>query len=909
MAIIPPSPFILVDGSSYLFRAYHALPPLSNSKGQPTGAIYGVINMLKKLMVDYKPEKMAVVFDSKEKNFRHALYEPYKANRTTMPDELQVQIAPLHAIIEAMGIPLIIIPGIEADDIIGTLAKQATKANLFTLISTGDKDFTQLVSDDHIMLINTMSNTLYNREQVLKKFELPPERMIDYLSLIGDSVDNIPGVPKVGPKTAVKWLNTYESLDNLIAHANDIPGKVGEHLRDSLTLLPLYKALVTIETNADIHMNIHENPAFFVLKPAQTPKLRQLYIELEFKNWLQNLSHVETIHTDAESAEPIKTNAHYEIILTQESLTQWIKRLEKTALFSFDIQASALNYMSAEIIGISFAIQAHEAAYIPMMHEYMGAPTQLMHDQVLSQLKPLFEDPTRFKIGKNIKYTLEVLANYDIHLNGIAYDILLESYILNSTAGEHHLEAMAKRMLNITTLSHEDIAGKGVKQIPLNQVSIETAGPYAAEHADIILQLHQYLWPHLNQLPKQKKVFEDIEMPLIPVLARMERAGVKVDTQKLADHSLELNHSMQALEHQIFALSNQPFNINSPKQLQEILFMQLGLPVIEKTPSGQPSTSEAVLQELALTYPLPQLILNYRSMSKLKSTYTDTLPTQIFKNTGRIHTSYHQTITATGRLSSSNPNLQNIPIRGTEGRKIRAAFIAAPGKKMVAADYSQIELRIMAHLSQDAGLLHAFRENLDVHQSTASQVYGVALDKVNEEQRRCAKIINFGLMYGMSVFGLAKQLNLSQEEAKITVERYFSCFPGVKHFMEKTKKEAFDQGYVETIIGRRLYLPELKSAKMAIRRGAERAAINAPMQGSNADIIKLAMINIDQWILKQAVDIRMIMQVHDELVFEMDESLVANAVENIQGIMENVVKLSVPLQVNVGIGDNWEAAH
>jgi len=914
MSIIPPSPFVLIDGSSYLFRAYHALPPLTNSKGQPTGAIYGVVNMLKKLMTEYAPQKMAVVFDSKEKNFRHALYEPYKANRTVMPDELQVQIAPLHALIQAMGFPLIIVPGVEADDIIGTLAKQATQAGLFTLISTGDKDFTQLVTDDHIILINTMSNTIYNRQKVIEKFEVPPELMIDYLSLIGDSVDNVPGIPNVGPKTAVKWLNAYQTMDNLIAHADEITGKVGEHLRAHLSLLPLYKELVTIKTDMDIPIGLHNTPEYFILQEPNPEALKQLYTELEFKSWLQMLNktliHPANPHV-AQVTDQVteKVTTDYQIILTSEQLTHWINKLKAAPFFALNTKTNMLNYMSAQVVGIAFATKAHEAAYIPFAHDYMDAPLQLERDFVLAQLKPLLEDSNQLKIGQNIKYDLEVLANLNIQLAGIAYDTMLESYIVHSTSGRHTVDALAERILQQSTIPYHTIAGKGVKEISFNQVPIETAGPYAAEEVDITLQLHQALWSTLDTLPKQKQVLETIEMPLVSVLARMERTGVLIDAPLLAQQSIELQNRMQILEQEVFALAGQTFNLNSPKQLQEVLFTQLKFPTLEKTPSGQPSTSESVLQELALTYPIAALILEYRSISKLKSTYTDALPTQINPQTGRVHTSYQQAVTATGRLSSTDPNLQNIPIRSIEGRKIRMAFIAPPGKKIVAADYSQIELRIMAHLSQDLGLQQAFEQEVDIHKMTASGVFNIPLTEVNDEQRRQSKAINFGLMYGMSVFGLAKQLGVSHEEAQKTVDSYFQYFPGVKHFMDKTRREAFESGYVETLTGRRLYLPELKSPKMNIRRGAERAAINAPMQGTNADIIKMAMIQIDRFIREEKLDMHMIMQVHDELVFEIQESIVPQAIAKIKEIMENVIQLSVKLHVNIGVADNWEAAH
>lgn len=872
MAIIPDTPFVLVDGSSYLFRAYHALPPLTNSKGQPTGAIYGVINMLKKIMGEYKPQHMAMVFDSKEKNFRHALYEPYKANRVVMPDELQCQIAPLHALIKAMGIPLIIMPGVEADDVIGTLAKQATTAGLFTLISTGDKDFTQLVSDEHLVLINTMSNTIYNKEQVIKKFEVPPELMIDYLSLIGDSVDNIPGIPKVGPKTAVKWLHSYQSLDNLIQHADEITGKVGQYLRDNLSLLPLYKELVTIKTDVKLNVSLQDDLEFFTLKNPDKEALKELYTELEFKTWLQILNKPAPIVTTHSRA------PHYETLSTQSQFEHWLLILQKTPLFAFNTHTTDVHYMSAEVVGISFATTQHQATYVSFND-------QLPRDFVLEKLKPLLEDPAKLKIGHNFKYDLEVLANHNIHLNGITYDTLLESYIVNSTAGLHTLEALSKRLLHYQTT------------------------PEVAERAALALQLHDILWPDLCASPKQQHVFQTIEMPLIRVLARMERTGVLIDVPTLQHQGIVLEKRIHELETDIFSYADQTFNINSPQQLQEILFTKLGFPTVEKTPTGQPSTSESVLQELALTYPLPKLILEYRSMTKLKSTYIDALPIQINSQTGRIHTSYQQAITTTGRLSCTHPNLQNIPIRSIEGRKIRSAFIASSGKKIVSADYSQMELRIMAHLAEDSGLQHAFAQGMDIHTSTASGIFGIPMSQVTTQQRSEAKAINFGLMYGMSVFGLAKQLGIAQKEAQKTVERYFSCFPGVKIFMEKTKHEAFELGYVETIMGRRLYLPELKSHNMSIRRGAERAAINAPMQGTNADIIKLAMIQIDEWITTEQLDIHMVMQVHDELVFEIHESLLDSAVAKIQKIMENVIQLSVKLEVNIGIGDNWEAAH
>lgn len=912
MAKIPPNPFILVDGSSYLFRAYHALPPLTTSKGQPTGAIFGVVNMLRKLLTDYAPSAMAVVFDSKEKNFRHALYEPYKANRTIMPEDLQQQIQPLQSIIKALGLPLIVVPGVEADDIIGTLARLAKAQGLTTLISTGDKDFAQLV-DDKTILINTMSQTIYDREAVIKKFEVPPETIIDYLALIGDSVDNIPGIPKVGPKTAVKWLAEYGSLDNIVQNADAIPGKVGEYLRETLPQLPLFKNLVTI----DVQIPLSYHPLDLQIQAHNLDELRTLYTELEFRNWLKELEAKNKIAPGIEPPSIPKTtplpekekNENYETILTQPHFEQWLARLKAAPLFAFDTETNSLDYMLAEIVGVSFAVKIGEAAYVPLMHDYMGAPTQLSREWVLERLKPILEDEKHAKVGHNLKYDLEVLANHGISLKGIQYDTMLESYVLDSTASRHNMDALAERYLEYKTVSFEDVAGKGVKQLSFNQVPIESAAHYAAEDADITLRLHQALWSKLETLPGQKEVFETIEMPLVPVLAKMERIGVLIDVQVLFLHSQELGERLQTLEKEVHLLVGQSFNLNSPKQLQEVLYTQLKLPILEKTPTGQPSTSESVLQELAEMYPLPKLILEYRSLSKLKSTYTDKLPLQVDHKTGRIHTSYQQAVTATGRLSSTDPNLQNIPIRGSEGRKIRTAFIASPGYKIVAADYSQIELRIMAHMSQDKGLLQAFLADDDIHRSTASSVFGVPLEQVTAEQRRSAKAINFGLMYGMSAFGLARQLGIERQEAEKHMTRYFDCFPGVKMFMESTRKKALEQGYVETLWGRRLYLPDLQSRHVGRRRAAERAAINAPMQGTNADIIKRAMIHLDHWISDSNRDIKMIMQVHDELVFEVHESILEFAVQEIKRHMEEAIFLSVHLHVDVGIGNNWDEAH
>jgi len=896
MLRIPKDPFIVVDGSSYLFRAYHALPPLTTASGQPTGAIVGVINMIRKLINEYQPTRMAVVFDSKEKNFRHEAYAAYKANRLVMPDELQQQIEPLHQIIRAMGLPLIMMPGIEADDIIGTLALQAKKAGVFTLISTGDKDFTQLV-EENIWLINTMSGDIYDREKVIEKFELPPESMIDYLTLIGDSVDNIPGVPKVGPKTAVKWLKTYGSLAGIIENSGEITGKVGENLRDTLSMLPLFRQLITIQLDVAVPNHFSE----LCLTVPETQNLVVLYQQLEFKNWLKMLEHQVVIST--------KNEARYETILTEAQFSAWLMRLQAASLFSFDTETTSLNHMEAEIVGVSFAITPGEAAYVPVAHDYSGAPLQLDRDWVLAQLKPILESSTILKIGHHLKYDAAVLENYQIKLAGIAFDTMLESYVLDSTASRHDMDTLAKKHLHYQTVSFEDVAGKGVKQLTFNQVLLEKAAFYAAEDADVVLKLHQVFWPLLEQSAQQKYIFEAIEMPLVPILTEMERYGVLVDANRLGEISQELTERLTTLEVDIYLMAGQEFNINSPKQLQEILFEKLNLPILEKTPTGQPSTAESVLQELAHQYPLPNMILEYRSLSKLKSTYTDKLPLQINPKTHRVHTSYHQAVTATGRLSSSDPNLQNIPIRRLEGKKIRSAFIAPKGYKILAADYSQIELRIMAHLTQDPGLLKAFQENQDVHQSTAAAVFNVALETVTEEQRRRAKAINFGLMYGMSAFGLAKQLGISREEAVAYVEQYFNAFPKVRAFMEKIRLEASEKGFVETMLGRRLYLPDIKSNNAMMRKAAERAAINAPMQGTNADIIKLSMIKLHEWIIKNDLDIHMTMQVHDELVFEVADDIVHQVKEDIRNIMENIIPLSVPLQVGIGIGDNWDEAH
>jgi len=915
MAIIPKDPFILVDGSSYFFRAYHALPPLMTSKGKPTGAIYGVINMLRKLFKDYHPRHIAVVFDSKEKNFRHQLYTPYKANRLVMPEELQEQVEPLFALITAMGFPLVVLLGIEADDIIGSLAVQARKKGWFSLISTGDKDFVQLV-DDKLYLINTMSQVIYDRKQVIEKFEVTPEQMVDYLTLVGDSVDNIPGVPKVGPKTAVKWLEQYGSLEAIISHAADIPGKVGENLREALPHLSLFRQLVTIDTTLSLPLKLED----LIPKAPDNARLRELLSEFEFKTWLRDLNEktppeagadlgTPTPSVPVQSAPPTFKKGHYETIFTESAFERWLEKLKQAPYFAFDTETTSLDYMAAEIVGFSFSVSEGEACYIPLMHDYLGAEPQLDFKWALKKLKPILENDKILKIGHNLKYDSEVLANHDIELKGMKFDTMLESYVLDSVSSRHDMNTLAEKHLHHRTIHFEDVAGKGAKQLSFNQVTIDKAAEYAAEDADVTLRLHDILWPRLEQEKSIKEVFLNIEMPLVSVLSKMERRGVLIDVKRLKQQSEELGQKLEGLQHQVFSFVGKSFNLNSPKQLQEILYEDLKLPILEKTPTGQPSTSESVLQELALKFDLPKLILEFRSLSKLKSTYTDSLPEQLDPKTGRIHTSYHQAVTSTGRLSSSNPNLQNIPIRTPEGRKIRTAFIAPPHHKIVAADYSQIELRIMAHLSNDPNLVQAFTQDDDVHRSTASAVFGVPLDKVTSEQRRSAKIINFGLLYGMSAFGLSKQLGLSREEAEHQVTRYFTCFPGVKKFIADILRTAQDQGYVETLFGRRLYLPELKSRNRMLQKATERAAINAPMQGTNADIIKLAMIELDKWFEETQIGANMIMQVHDELVFEVPEKVLDEVIEKIRSTMENRVDLAVKLRVGIGVGNNWDEAH
>jgi DNA polymerase-1 len=895
---------ILVDGSSFIFRAYHALPPLTSPKGMTTNAILGVSNMLRKLIADYHTDYIAVVFDAPGKTFRNALFEAYKAHRPPMPDDLRVQIEPLHTLVKAMGLPLIMEPGVEADDVMGALAQQAVQQGFDVIISTGDKDMAQLVNE-HIILENTMSNSRLDIQGVIAKFGVRPDQIVDYLALMGDSIDNIPGVPKVGPKTAAKWLEQYGTLENLMASAGDIGGKIGENLRNSLDQLPISKQLTTIKCDLELAFGVGD----LKRRPCDSQRLKELLQELGFSSWLKTLENgndgIVPVVNDA-SKDPV---LDYETVLTQEQFQHWLNRLQRADLFAFDTETTSLDYSKAQLVGVSFAIDPYKAAYVPLAHDYPGAPDQLDRAAVLEQLRPLLEDPNKAKLGQNLKYDMHVLANYGIALKGIAHDTMLESYVLNSTATRHNMDDLAKKYLDVDTIRYEDVTGKGAKQIPFQEVAIEQAAPYAAEDADITLRLHRTLLPKLEQQPSLFTLYSEIEIPLISVLARIERNGVLIDTEMLARQSLELASQIISIEHHAHDLAGHAFNLGSPKQIQEILYDRLKLPVVKKTPKGQPCTDESVLQELAVDYPLPRLILEHRSLSKLKSTYIDKLPQQVDDGTGRIHTSYHQAVAATGRLSSTDPNLQNIPIRSEEGRKIRKAFIAPKGYKIVAADYSQIELRIMAHLSGDAGLLKAFTYGEDVHRATAAEVFGVAPDQVTNDLRRSAKAINFGLIYGMSSYGLAQQLGLSRNQAQTYIDLYFARYPSVKEFMDTIRTLAREQGYVETLFGRRLYLPDINSRNASQRQYAERTAINAPMQGTAADIIKRAMIAVDRWLQQDKPDAKMIMQVHDELVFEIAEDQLDECATLIRNIMESAAKLRVPLLVDIGVGDNWDEAH
>lgn len=894
------TPLILIDGSSYFFRAFHALPPLTNSKGQPTGAVVGVANMIKKLIKDYQPKELAVVFDAKGKTFRDEWYPEYKAHRPPMPQELSSQFQPLIQLLQAMGLPLLIVEGVEADDVIGTLARQATERGMPVVISTGDKDMAQLVNE-HVSLINTMSNYSMDIAGVKEKFGVSPEQIIDYLTLIGDTVDNVPGVTKCGPKTAIKWLTEYQSLDNLMQHADDIGGKIGEYLRASIPQLPLSKKLVTIKTDLELPLSLDE----LTPRPADRQQLIELTRELEFKNWLKELLGQEE-NQATPTSESNSSKASYELITTNQQLNHWLNTLEQCALFCVDTETTSLDVMVAEIVGISLAIEEGKAVYIPLIHTD-GSP-QLNREEVLTALKPILENPAIEKIGQNIKYDYSIFKNHGITLQGIKYDTMLESYVLNSGAGRHDMDTLALKYLGYKTISFEEVAGKGAKQLRFDQIPVDKAGVYAAEDADITLQLHHQLFPMMDESLRQ--VFCDIEMPLITVLADMERLGVLIDPVALKKHGNRLKERIHALEEEAVQLAGRPFNLNSPKQLQEILFDEQKLPVISKTPTGQPSTAESVLQELAFDYRLAAVILEYRGLTKLVSTYIDALPKKINPQTHRVHTSYNQAVAATGRLSSSDPNLQNIPIRSEEGRLIRTAFIAPPGYVILAADYSQIELRIMAHLSQDENLLTAFANGWDIHSATASEIFQTALDEVTLEQRRRAKAVNFGLIYGMSAFGLAKQISVERQDAQHYIDTYFQRYPKVLEYMERTRKQAHQLGYVETLFGRRLYLPEINARNIMRQKAAERTAINAPMQGTAADIIKKSMLAVAHWQRSQENPLaKMIMQVHDELVFEVHHEAVESSKSIIRNLMEQTVQLSVPLLVSIGTGSNWDDAH
>ncbi|MGI0118467.1 DNA polymerase I [Zooshikella sp. RANM57] len=903
----PQKPLVLVDGSSYLFRAYHAMPALTNSSGEPTGTVRGVISMIRRLQKDYPSSSVVVIFDAKGPTFRNEIYADYKAHRPPMPDELRVQIEPIHRIIKAMGLPLLVIDDVEADDVIGTLANEATTKGIEVIVSTGDKDLAQLVSK-HVTLINTMNDRATTIDTLQEKYGFGPELFVDYLALMGDKVDNIPGVPGVGEKTALALLQGLGNLDSIYQQleriaeltfrgSKSMAKKLEEHKEQAY----LSRTLATIKTDVDLPFSLEK----LKVDEINHEELVTLFTQLEFKGWLEELlsNQQETLPDNNQAP------ADYHTIFTKKEFQNWLDRLKKAPIIAFDTETTSLNYMDAEIVGVSFAVHAGEAAYVPVAHTYPGSPDQLDRDWVLTQLKPLLEAEKPGKIGQNLKYDMSVLARYDIELKGIAADTMLESYVLNSTATRHDMDSLALKYLGYKTTHYEDVAGKGAKQITFDQVGIEQAAPYAAEDADITLQLHHTLWPKLEAEPKLASLCDSVEKPLVSVLSRMERNGALIDSALLNKQSKELAIRLSELEQQAYDAAGQTFNLGSPKQLQEIFFEKLKLPVIKKTPKGQPSTAEPVLQELALDYPLPKLILEYRGLSKLKSTYTDRLPEQVNPHTGRVHTSFHQAVTATGRLSSSDPNLQNIPIRSAEGRRIRQAFIAPKGYKIVSADYSQIELRIMAHLSADSGLKNAFAHGMDVHKATAAEVFGVPHEQVTDNQRRNAKAINFGLIYGMSAFGLAKQLGISRQSAQEYIDLYFERYPGVLNYMESIREQAAEQGYVETLLGRRLYLPEIRSRNALQRKAAERTAINAPMQGTAADIIKQAMIAVDQWLSEQKVNAKMIMQVHDELVFEVHEEQVTFLTENIKSLMEKTTRLDVPLLVDVGVGDNWDEAH
>lgn len=906
---------VLIDGSSYLYRAFHALPPLTNQSGQPTGATFGVLRMVRKLIDEEQPTRVAVIFDAKGKTFRHDIYSEYKAHRPPMPDDLRCQIEPLHACIKALGIPLISIAGVEADDVIGTLAKYAVTQDYKVLISTGDKDMAQLVDDD-ISLINTMNESRMNAQGVQEKFGVEPSQIIDYLALMGDKSDNIPGVPGVGPKTAVKWLNQYHTMQGVIEHAAEVKGKIGDKLRAAIDDLPMSYELATIKEDCALDVQLED----LYVAENDIKTLEQLYTDLNFKSWLEELNDTQAQLSTSASAgvEPAVAKTatiekNYQLIMTKQALQAWIKKLKSAQLFAFDTETDNLDYMQANLVGLSFAVQADEAAYLPIAHDYVGAPEQLSLSYVLEQLSPILESDQYAKVGHNLKYDMSVLARAGVTLRGIAHDTMLESYVLDSTASRHDLDTLCSLHLDHKNIKFEEVAGKGAKQITFNQVALDIALDYAAEDADMCLQLHEILHPQLAKQDKQYKLYQQTEIPLLSVLSRLERMGVYIDSASLAEQGQQLAQKINALQQQAFESIGQEFNLDSPKQLQQILFEQLELPVIRKTPKGQPSTAEDVLQELAHDYEFPELILNYRSLKKLQSTYVDKLPKQICEDTGRVHTSYHQAVTSTGRLSSSDPNLQNIPVRTEEGRRIRQAFVAPADSVILAADYSQIELRIMAHLSQDERLMMAFEKGEDVHSATAAEVFDVTVEKVDKEQRRAAKAINFGLIYGMSAFGLAKQLGIGRHQAQSYVDVYFERYPGVRAYMDETRELAHEQGYVETLLGRRLYLPEINSRNAQRRQYAERTAINAPMQGTAADIIKQAMGSIDAWLTdsqtNKQTSTRMIMQVHDELVFECRQDQLEADRAQIVNYMVSAAELDVPLEVDANTGENWDQAH
>ncbi len=914
---------LLVDGSSYLYRAFHAMPDLRNAEGAPTGAIYGMINMLRRLRQDYSAAYMACVFDEKGKTFRDDLYPDYKAQRAPMPEDLVRQIEPIHEVVRALGWPILMVEGIEADDVIGTLAVQAAAQGLSAVVSTGDKDLAQLVND-HVTLVNTMSNETLDRAAVIAKFGVPPERIVDYLTLVGDTVDNVPGVEKVGPKTAVKWLTQYDSLDGVIAHAADISGVVGENLRRTLDWLPQARTLVTVKCDCDLQSHMESIQNSLAFKPEDPTALREFFSRMGFRTWLRELNAEQVTDSGASTKAaaaiadpseqaslfatqpPIET--HYETIFSAEQLDAWIKKINEASLTAVDTETTSLDSMRAEIVGLSLCVEPGKAAYVPMHHRYPGAPDQLSRDYVLEKMKPWLQDESKPKLGQHLKYDSHIFANYGIALKGIVHDTLLQSYVIESHR-THDMDSLALRWLDKKTITYEQVCGKGASQIGFDEVSIETATDYAAEDADITLRLHNTLWPRIEANEKLRFIYEKIEVPTSIVLQRMERNGVLIDVDLLVAQSNELGIKLMELEKEAHALAEQPFNLNSPKQLGEILFEKLKLPIVKKTPSGTPSTDEEVLQKLAEDYPLPKLLLDYRSLAKLKSTYTDKLPRMVNPSTGRVHTNYGQAIAVTGRLSSNEPNLQNIPVRTAEGRRIREAFIAAPGNVIVSADYSQIELRIMAHLSGDEGMLRAFAAGEDIHRATAAEIFGAPLTEVSSEQRRYAKVINFGLMYGMSVFGLAGNLGVERSAAQMYMEKYFNRFAGVKQFMDDVRQQAKSQGFVETVFGRRLWLPEINSPNGPRRQGAERAAINAPMQGTAADLIKLAMIAVQNWLDTEKLGSRMVMQVHDELVLEVPEAELALVKTRLPELMAGVAELRVPLVADVGTGPNWEKAH